>query len=70
MIRLQTNLKTTIYKSGDVVYREGDKGDSMFIVDEEHGGVLDVKHGEVTVHKYIKGETFGESSLLMGRPRS
>lgn len=40
MIRLQTNLKLKILKKGDVVYKEGDEGNSMFIVDEERGGEL------------------------------
>lgn len=38
MIRLQTNVKTKVLKKGDVVYREGDKGDSMFFIDEKIGG--------------------------------
>lgn len=33
-------------------------------------GELDVKHGDLTVHKYGQGESFGESSLLMEKPRS
>jgi len=70
LIRLQTNLKTRLFHKGDVVYKEGDKGNSMFFVDEETGGDLDVKHGDVIVHKYMQGESFGESSLLLERPRS
>ena len=38
MIRLQTNVKLNILKKGDVVYREGDMGQSMYFVDEERGG--------------------------------
>jgi hypothetical protein len=37
-IRLQTNLKSVELNKGDVVYKEGDMGKSMFFVDEEHGG--------------------------------
>lgn len=69
-IRLQTNLKSVHLKKGDIVYKEGDMGKSMYFVDEERGGELDVKHGDVTVHKYSVGESFGESSLLMAKPRS
>ena len=39
-IRLQTNLKTRTFRKGEVVYTEGDQGNSMFVVDEEHGGKL------------------------------
>ncbi len=38
MIRLQANVKTRIFHKGDVVYKEGGIGNSMFFVDEEHGG--------------------------------
>ena len=38
MIRLQTNVKLNILKKGEVVYREGDMGQSMYFVDEERGG--------------------------------
>jgi hypothetical protein len=37
-IRLQTNLKSVELNKGDVVYREGDMGKSMYFVDEERGG--------------------------------
>jgi len=70
MIRLQTNVKLNVLKKGDVVYKEGDMGKSMYFVDEEKGGELDVKHGNITVHSYRSGESFGESSLLLQRPRS
>lgn len=42
-IRLQTNLKSVQMKKGDIVYREGDMGKSMYFVDEEKGGKLKVK---------------------------
>jgi hypothetical protein len=38
LIRLQTNLTTRILEKGEVVYAEGDVGDSMFHVDEYDGG--------------------------------
>jgi hypothetical protein len=37
-IRLQTNLKSVELNKGDVVYREGEMGKSMYFVDEERGG--------------------------------
>jgi CRP-like cAMP-binding protein len=98
LIRLQTNLTTRILEKGEVVYAEGDVGDSMFHVDEYDGGKfffglmiaafvltlpttierkhllmvgeLDVYHDNVKVHEYRAGESFGESSLLLKRPRS
>ena len=38
MIRLQTNVKLNVLNKGDVVYKEGDMGQSMYFVDEERGG--------------------------------
>lgn len=70
LIRLQTNLKPKLFAKGDVVYKEGDVGGGMYFVDEDKGGILDVKHGDVTVHQIRPGESFGESSLLFGKPRS
>lgn len=70
MIRLQANVGSRVLNKGDVVYKEGDMGQSMYFVDEDTGGKFEVKHGDVTVHHYGKGESFGESSLLLERPRS
>jgi hypothetical protein len=33
-------------------------------------GELEVLHGETPVHKYVAGDSFGESSLLFEKPRS
>merc|ERR1711933_298822 len=48
----------------------GDIGKSMFMVEEENGGTLDVTHDGVKVHSYHGGDSFGESSLLFSKPRS
>jgi CRP-like cAMP-binding protein len=70
LIRLQTNVKTRVLKKGEVVYREGDQGTSMYRVFDDDGGELEVSHNGVKVHSYFAGESFGESSLLFGRKRS
>jgi len=49
LIRLQTNLTTRILEKGEVVYKEGDVGDSMFLVDEFDGGKLFVYFCPVVV---------------------
>ncbi len=38
LIRLQTNVKTRVLKKGEVVYREGDLGTSMYRVFDDDGG--------------------------------
>jgi len=40
MIRLQTNVRSIVLQKGDIVYREGDMGKSMYFVDETNGGKL------------------------------
>ena len=70
LLRLQKNVKVRTFKKGDVVYREGDLGTSMYRVDDEDGGELQVTHGNNEVHRYCSGDSFGESSLLFTQPRS
>lgn len=70
LLRLERNLKTRTLSKGEVVYSEGDKGTSMFRVDDLIGGELEVLHGKVPVHRYVSGDSFGESSLLFDKPRS
>lgn len=70
LLRLQENVKVLNLKKGDVIYKEGDLGTSMFRVDDNDGGELEVSHGSNIVHKYFSGDSFGESSLLFNRPRS
>ena len=69
LMRLQTNVKEKTFHKGDVIYKEGDQGKSMFLVND---GTLEVRHGcnDMAIHKYFRGESFGESSLIFERPRS
>jgi len=70
LLRLQKNVKVRTFKRGDVVYREGDLGTSIYLVDDKDGGELQVTHGDNEVHRYYNGDSFGESSLLFKQPRS
>lgn len=70
LLRLQKNVKVRTFKKGDIIYKEGDVGTSMYRVDDTDGGELLVSHGDNVVHKYVNGDSFGESSLLYKRPRS
>ena len=67
LIRLQTNFRERTFRKGSIVYREGDVGKSMYQV---ASGELEVSHNGKAVHKYVAGDSFGESSLLFERPRS
>jgi len=70
LLRLQKNVKMRTFKKGDIVYKEGDLGTSMYRVDDKDGGELQVTHGDHEVHRYYSGDSFGESSLLFKQPRS
>jgi len=70
LLRFEQSLKARTLSKGDVVYHEGDKGTAMYRVDDLKGGELEVLHGDVPVHKYVAGDSFGESSLLFDKPRS
>jgi len=70
IIRFNQNLKLNVFQKGDIVYKEGDRGDSMYFIDEVNGGVFDVYHHDKIVHSYRSGNSFGESSIVYNRPRS
>ena len=70
LLRLEQKLKKRTLKKGEIVYKEGDTGTSMFRVDDAAGGKLEVLHGDVPVHQYYAGDSFGESSILFDKPRS
>ncbi len=60
-----------IYKDGEVIFREGDEGDSMYVI--QAGEVKITKNtpsGEVTIAVLGTGEIFGEMALFDRLPRS
>jgi CRP-like cAMP-binding protein len=65
--------RTMEFGPGDIIFRQGDRGDQMFIV---KSGVLEVfarqaDTGDMTPLAYLgPGEVLGELALLTGSPRS
>jgi cAMP-dependent protein kinase regulator len=59
-------MKELKYKKGDVVIKEGEKGDCLYIVD--NGTFNCVKSNsdgqQVFLKEYVEGEVFGELALL------
>jgi uncharacterized membrane protein len=59
-------------KAGAVLFRAGDEGDAMYLI--EHGKVriyVRAKDGqEVTLTEFNRGDFFGEMALFDGKPRS
>jgi CRP-like cAMP-binding protein len=57
---------TTDLATGEVLFKEGDHGDCMFVLLE--GGV-DVRVGGETVEKSVRGALLGEMALIDRSPR-
>jgi CRP-like cAMP-binding protein len=58
---------TTAVGPGEVVVREGDPGDALFVVVD---GRFEVKKADRVLHTIEKGAVFGELALLDGAPRA
>jgi CRP-like cAMP-binding protein len=66
LLKLQNGMKSETFKRGET-YKEGDPGDSLFIVEN---GVVDVSTQGHQVLKATEGNFCGEHSLLTGRMRN
>jgi len=58
---------------GEHIYREGDQGDSMFLLLEGHVrryGIQDEAQTEIAYNQFSPGDIFGHTSMLDGLPRS
>lgn len=61
----------TRYKRGDILFEEGDEGDTMFIVQSGQVAIRKrVATGEALLATMEKGDFFGEMSVLERQPRS
>lgn len=70
--QLVTNTRLQRFTAGETLVREGEPGDSLFII---RGGQVNVyvahaDSGQVLVAQRNSGEYFGEMSLLTGAPRT
>jgi len=67
LLKLQSGMKSKIFQNGEKLYYEGDKGDSLYIV--ESGKVCLATGGHQVFHA-TKGNFCGEHSLLTGKVRN
>ena len=67
LLKLQNGMKSETFNRGETLYKEGDPGDSLFIVED---GVVDVSTQGHQVIKAAEGNFCGEHSLLTGRLRN
>jgi CRP/FNR family cyclic AMP-dependent transcriptional regulator len=68
---LTIRLEESHYEPGEVIFRQGDDGSSLFIIED---GAVDIAFGEgagnVVLATLFNGQYFGELSLFDGAPRS
>ncbi|MDX2470127.1 MAG: mechanosensitive ion channel family protein [SAR324 cluster bacterium] len=70
-IFIAANLQKQRFSKGDWVFREGDNGESLYIILEGVVAVSTNKQGEtVELARLEPGSFFGEMSLFAGEPRS
>jgi len=67
ILRLLQVVEVHPYKDGDVVIREGDRGEELFIV---LTGSVKVMRGETELARFKPGDHFGEMALIRNQPRS
>lgn len=65
---IATRLTKERYAKGDCVFREGDVGDTMYLVESGQLSVLGVD--EVEIAKIGPGDFVGEISLILAQPRT
>ena len=67
LLRVMQSVEVRSFNEGQVVIREGDKGDELFIV---LSGKVNVSRGGETLTRFGAGEHFGEMALIRAVPRS
>ncbi len=68
---LTIRLEESDYAPGDVIFRQGDDGSSLYVIEE---GAVEISYGEgvtnIVLTTLYNGQYFGELSLFDGAPRS
>lgn len=68
---LARRLENVDYRDGEVIFRQGDSGSSLFVIED---GAVDISYGEgkarVVLAHLFAGQYFGELSVFDGAPRS
>ena len=68
---LSRRLEQVEYPEGEVIFRQGDEGSALFLIED---GAVEISYGEgrgkVVLATLFTGQYFGELSLFDGSPRS
>ncbi len=67
ILRVLQVTDVSVFKAGDVIMAEGDKGDELYIVLE---GSVEVMRGDAKLATLTPGEHLGEMALIRSQPRS
>jgi len=67
---LNQTLETMQFRSGQVIFKQGDGGDKFYIVKEGNIAGFKEKLGKMEWFKFDSGDYFGERALLKDEPRS
>jgi CRP-like cAMP-binding protein len=59
-----------LFKSGEIIIREGDEADSLYIIDQGHADVISESSGGVLIGQLQAGDFFGEVAILTGKTRT
>src|SRR4051812_45088345 len=65
-------LKTTTLARGALLFRQGDAGDAMYLIEGGRVRIYIVDEGgeEVTLAELARGDFFGEMAIIEGKPRT
>lgn len=68
---METGALGKVYRDGEVIVREGEVGDCMYVIQVGQAEVLSEKEGrEVRLRMMGEGDIFGEMALVDREPRS
>ena len=60
-----------MYQAGEVIVRQGDVGDCMYVIQSGHARALRQQDGaEIVIGNLSAGDIFGEMAIFDRRPRS
>jgi CRP/FNR family transcriptional regulator, cyclic AMP receptor protein len=72
LARLAAHAQTRHFAAGEVVFKKGDPGDGLYVVESGEVEISDAGEDAVRqiLARVLPGEVFGEMAVLDGQPRS
>jgi len=67
--KLREHLERVDFEPGEVIIREGEEGDRLFLIDEGMVEIFHQEHEDLTINKLSEGETFGVMALFEQQKR-